>query len=541
MSTVGVFVIATAMIETSAGVDFRSALMEILGEGRVLTREEDLVFFSTDISRQGITAAAVIRPASVEQASEALACCARYERSVIPRGGGFSYTGGYVPIRPGAVIVDLRDLDRIVEINTQDMYVTVECGATWKQLYEALKAKGYRTPYFGPMSGYASTIGGALSQGSFFLGSTEHGTTAESTLGLEVIRADGTLLKTGSAASTETGSPFFRTYGPDLTGPFLGDTGALGFKVRATLKLIPFPKHQAFGTFPFEAMEASLAMVSEVGRLGLASECYCWDPAFVKSMGDRTTTLQDVKYLAGVVGSGSSLFAGLKQAAKIAAAGKKVFDGSAYLVNVVIDDVSSAGAEEKLKLIQVLAAKLGGGEIEAAAPRTIRGTPFTNFNEGPLATGPMRTLPTNSLCPHSKANQVALEVEQLFAGNAEAMKAHKLTVSTIFFAVGNNAVGIEPLFSWPDEEHRLHNRVDEKSDLKGLAGYASRPDATRFALSLRDELTDLFRRNGCVHVQIGKSYPYRETSQPETFGLLEAIKRAVDPKGLVNPGSLGLD
>ncbi len=520
---------------------FGAEIVEILGKARVLANAEDRVFFSTDISQQGVTAELVLRPNTVEAAAAAIGCCTRHGRAVIPRGGGFSYTGGYTPTREHTVIVDLRDLDRIVEINTDDMYVTVECGVTWKKLYEALKAKGFRTPYFGPMSGYSSTIGGALSQGSFFLGSTEYGTTAESTLGLEIILADGALLKTGSAATSRLGSPFFRTYGPDLTGPFLGDTGALGFKVRATLKLIPFPKHQAFGTFPFEAMEPSLAMVSEVGRLGLASECYCWDPDFVKGMGDRTSTLQDVRFLAGVVGSGSSLFSGLKHAAKIAVAGKKVFDGSAFLVNVVIDDVSAAGAEEKLKLVQAIAARLGGGEIEAAAPRATRGTPFTNFNEGPLATGPYRTLPTNGLCSHSRAPKVAVEVRDFFAANKAAMDAHRLTVSTIFFAVGNNAVCIEPLFYWPDEEHRLHDRTRETSDLTALSAYPERPDATRFALSLRTELTEIFSRNGCVHVQIGKSYPYRETSAPETFALLEAIKKAVDPKGLVNPGSLGLD
>jgi FAD/FMN-containing dehydrogenase len=517
--------------------DFLAGLTDILGGPNVVTEHEQRVFFSTDIAKRGVTAEAVIRPTSIEALAEAVGYCTRNGRYVIPRGGGFSYTEGYIPVREPTIMVDLRGLNRVVEINTEDMYVTVECGCTWKALYEALKEKGFRTPYFGPMSGFGSTVGGALSQGSFFLGSTEYGTTAETTLGLEIVLADGSILKTGSAGSNVSPSPFFRTYGPDLTGPFLGDTGALGFKARATLKLIPVPQHQAFGAFPFETMEQSIRMVSEVGRLGLASECYCWDPAFVKSIGQRTTTLQNVRFLAGVVGSGPTLFSGLKQAAKIAAAGKRVFDGSAYLVNVAIDDVSAAGAEEKLKLVRAIAAKHGGGEIEATAPRTTRGTPFTDFNSG----GALRNIPTNGLCPHSKAQALAAEVHALFADRKAVMDAHGITVSVIFFAVGNNALCIEPLFFWDDHEHRLHDRVKQTSDLAGLSAFSGRPPATTTAMQLRDELVEIFRRNGCVHVQIGKSYPYRQTRQPATYGLLQAIKRAVDPGGYVNPESLGLD
>ena len=159
----------------------------------------------------------MIAPGTVTELAEAIGLCTANNRRVIPRGGGFSYTGGYLPVMEHSIIVDMRRLDRIVEINREDMYVTVECGCTWHSLYTALKAEKLRTPYFGPISGFASTVGGALSQGSFFMGSTQYGTTAESTLGLEVVVADGTVLKTGSAATMDSPVAFF----PHLrTGPY---------------------------------------------------------------------------------------------------------------------------------------------------------------------------------------------------------------------------------------------------------------------------------------------------------------------------------
>ena len=125
-----------------------------------------------------------------------------------------------------SVTIDLRGIDQVFEINETDMYVRVGVGCTWHNLYTALKARGLRTPYFGPMSGYSATVGGALSQGSFFLGSTEYGTVMDSVLSLEMVLADGSIVHTGSDSAAGV-APFYRNYGPDLTGLFLADTGAL--------------------------------------------------------------------------------------------------------------------------------------------------------------------------------------------------------------------------------------------------------------------------------------------------------------------------
>ena len=151
------------------------------------------------------------------------------------------------------------------------------------------------------MSGYASTVGGALSQGSVFLGSTQYGTTAKSTLGLEVALADGTLLTTGSAGGAQCENPFFRTFGPDLTGLFLNDCGAFGIKTKATLRLIETPAFSGFLTFTFANHGDLLAAMSEVSRQSLAAECYGADP-YVWGMRLWDSDLgTDLTRLAGVI------------------------------------------------------------------------------------------------------------------------------------------------------------------------------------------------------------------------------------------------
>jgi FAD/FMN-containing dehydrogenase len=515
-------------------------LVTLLGAAHVSEDSVELTAFSADIYGQGVVAELVIAPGTIEELAACVALCTANQRSVIPRGGGFSYTGGYLPTVERSVIVDLRRLDRIIEINAEDLYVTVECGCTWSALYEALKARGLRTPYFGPVSGFVATVGGALSQGSFFMGSTQYGTTAESTLGLEVVLADGTRLLTGSAATRVAPSPFFRTYGPDLTGIFLGDTGALGFKARATLKLIPFPDHHRYATFSFRDSAPVLRAIADIARNGLAAECYAWDPLVVRNFAVRATDLkQGVGYLAGVVKSGSSVLGGLRDAARIAMAGNRFAEAEQYLLHVTVDERSDAAAEEKIREIYEIAEGAGGAVTESSVPRALRGTPFTYPNKI-LGSAGERWVGINSLSPHSRAPAVLEAFHQYMRSQAALTEQYAIEWGIIFFGVGTNTTCIEPLFYWPDARLPSHDHLMQADYRPTLPYQPANPGATEAMHRIRRGLNELFASLGCAHVQIGKSYRYRETREPATYALLQSIKDAVDPHHLVNPGSLGL-
>ncbi len=533
------------MQDTSYPANDRSAsigeaLVALIGREHVLTDEDQRIFFSTDIAAEGVTAAAVVRAPDVATLSKAVRLCYDKNLPMIPRGGGFSYTGGYRPVADDSVIFDLRGLDRILEINETDMYVVVETGCTWQTLYEALKAKGLRTPYFGPMSGYSATIGGALSQGSLFLGSTQYGFAADAALALEIVTGEGTILRTGSWASSPEAPPHFRSYGPDLTGIFLGDTGALGFKTKAVLRLIPFPPHQAYASFAFDQEAAAVAATSAIGRANVAAECYCWDPYFVRHMSAGSTGFaEDLKFLRGVATAGSSRWKGLVNAAKVATAGRRAFGEDIFLLHVTADDVSAAGADARIAAARALALAQGGREMPPSAPMALRGTPFTNFNI-PDRRVPERNLPTNGLASHSRIGPLSTEVRALIDRYAPEFEREKIRCGVIYFAVGTTLMTCEPLTFFDDERHFQHNRITERSDVSALSGL-SNPVAAQVAGRFRKELTAIMTAHGCGHVQIGKHYPYRETRAPATYALLAAIKRALDPRQLVNPGSLGLD
>ena len=176
------------------------------------------------------------------------------------------------------IVIDARKLDRVLEINAPDRYITAEAGCTWAKLNEALEGTGLRTPYWGPLSGINATVGGALSQNSAFFGSALHGTVADSVLGVTVVLADGSIVTTGSGGRANT-LPFTREGGPDMTGLFLGDNGAFGLKLAATIRLLPLPESQAFLSFGFPTIQAMGEAQVDMARARLVAEAWDEDAA----------------------------------------------------------------------------------------------------------------------------------------------------------------------------------------------------------------------------------------------------------------------
>jgi FAD/FMN-containing dehydrogenase len=514
-------------------------LTALLGPENVIADPAELAFYSTDVYRRAdVDAALVIRPGSVAELAQAVGLCTSRGAAVIPRGGGLSYTGGFLPTRGGSVIVDMLRLDRIVEINATDMYVIVECGTSWRAVYEALKPLGLRTPFFGPMSGYASTVGGALSQGSIFLGSTRYGTTADSVLGLDVVLADGRVVTTGSASGLTAPSPFFRNYGPDLTGPFLHDAGSFGFKARATLRLLKAPEHSGFVSFTFANHGDLLTSMSEISRRGLAAECFGADP-YIWGMRLWDSDIgRDLERVVGVIKAGRTLVSGLTDAVRMAVTGRQALADVEYAMNVAVDGHSEAEVQFALAEIRAIAAPVGR-EVEATVPRAVRGAPFLPPNDilGPKG---QRWAPSHGIAPHSRIVAVTDGLHAFFEARAEALDAHGVEWGYVTFAISTTAILLEPMLYWPGAREVYHERMIAPAHLAKLPRLPPSPETAEFVRRLRADLTAYWLSQGCAHLQIGKTYRYLEDRQAPARTLLEGFKALVDPEGLVNPGALGL-
>jgi FAD/FMN-containing dehydrogenase len=413
----------------------------------------------------------------------------------------------------------------------------VQAGCTWAKLNERLSEEGVRTPYWGPLSGIRATVGGALSQGSIFLGSGRYGTAQDSVLGLEVVTADGSRIVTGSAA-TGHARPFFRYHGPDLTGLFTGDCGALGFKTEASLRLIRRPQASEFLSWSLPDGEALFRAMAAVARSEAAAEVFAFDPFLQSLRMKRSSLAEDVKTLGKVVGGAGSLAKGLRDGLQIARSGRRFLDDVPYSLHVSVDGRDAAEAAAGAAVVRAAVGE-AGTEIENAVPRVMRANPFAEVNSM-LGPDGERWAPVHGIVPLSEAPGMYARLEALFERHGEDARRLGVNHGYLFCTISNHAALIEPCLYWPGERTAFHERVMDAGHLERLPRGEAQPEAAALAALLKDELAALFHAAGATSFQIGKFYRYREGRDPGAWALLQAVKRQVDPDGMINPGVLGL-
>jgi D-lactate dehydrogenase (cytochrome) len=518
--------------------DVAQRLGAIVGPSNLSMDPASCAAMSEDIYAQGGVAGYVVAPASIDELSKVLAAADQAGLVVVPRGGGMSYTSAYVVDAGGAVVIDMRRMNKITHLNATDMYVTVEAGCTWADLRAALHPLGLRTPFWGPLSGISSTVGGGLSQLNAFFGAGTYGTTSDSVTSVTVVLADGGIVRTGSAGTTGS-SPFFRNYGPDLTGLFCGDTGALGIKAEVTLRLIPEPANEGWLSFAMPSLEATARATAAIARTNLACEVCSFDPNLAKIRMRRAGLVADAKTLAAVVTSQKNIFEGVKQGAKMALAGRTFMDDAGYTLHVVTEGASGGQVDEALKVLAKIMSDEGGKEIENTIPKALRAAPFTPLNNI-LGPDGERWVPIHGIVPLSQGEACWVAIEAMFEANRSRMDALKITTGYLVTTVTTTGFLIEPVFFWPGARFGLHERTVEPHYLKKLPKLTHNEAAAALVTTLRDNILDIFEAHGATHFQIGRTYRYAQTRDPLTLALLKAVKSYVDPKGLMNPGALGL-
>lgn len=513
-----------------------AALQDALG-GKVRADDQTRDFYANDVFWQpGIRPLAIVFPSSAGDAAAAVRIAADNGIAVVPRGGGMSYTKGYLPAVEDAIVIDACDLDSVIEVNTDDLYVTVEAGCTWADLDKALEGTGLRTGYWGPLSGINATVGGALSQNSAFFGSTLNATVAESVIGLSVVLPDGTLVTTGSGGRRDT-KPFTREGGPDLTGLFLGDTGALGFKTAATLRLWPKPLAVGFLSFGFRSMADMAGAQVAMARERLVSEGFGIDRTKASHSASVNRISDGLKVLGNVAKTGKTLMGSIKDAAAVAAGGTSFLKKHEFTLHLVLE----ARNDDELAVSMARAREIcadAGTELDPSVPRVMRSKPFGPVR-GMLGLNGERWVPIHAVFPMGDWRKVVEANDAFFAERKPFMDEHGIVYSVMSLTVGNEFF-IEPAFYWHDEITPLHVQSVGEDITRPWLDRPANPAARQAVAELRDATQQLYISLGGVNWQVARDYPFRSVLNPPTWDLLSAIKRSVDPNGIMNPGSLGL-
>lgn len=516
-----------------------TTLCRIVGADHISHDRDIRKLHSQDIwSSAPCVAAMIVSPTSLDQVSRVVAATTAAGFAIAPRGAGMSYTGGYLPAVERTISLNLSRMDRILSISPDDMTVTVEAGCSWSALNAALSPLGLRTPFWGPMSGLVSTIGGGLSQLNAMLGAGQYGTSSESVIALTVVLADGAILRTG-ARGPDGNSPFYRHYGPDLAGLFCGDCGVFGVKAEITLRLIRAPAHEDYASFSFSTGHELLTAMAEMARAGIASEMCAFDPGLTKVRMARASLGSDVRTLGAVISKQKSLYKGLVEAGKVALAGRSFVDEGDYPLHVICEGRSKAAVDADIAEARRVAVLNNGHEIENTIAKVIRAVPFPPLNSV-LGPSGERWVPTHGVTALSQAPAIFASIEAIFAEMRDAFEKAGISTGYLFSSLSTNALIIEPVFYWPDERFAIHEVAIEPAHLAKLPVLAFNPSAASVVADGRKRLIAAFEQFGCGHFQIGRSYPYRQSRDKDSWRLLQTIKDAVDPSGALNPGNLGL-
>jgi glycolate oxidase len=482
-----------------------------------------------DVYAAGPEPLAVFRPESVEQLSAGIAAATAQGIAIVPRGGGMSYTGGYLSPTPKFILIDTAGLNRIIALNEADMTVTVETGVTWDALRRYLQPKGYRVRCWGTLSGINATVGGGMSQNGVFWGANA-GTAVDSALSFDVVLADGTI--------ASTGSPFFRPYGPDVTGLFAADCGAFGVKARVTLRLVREGRF-SYGSFAFDAAEQIITAMAGIAREGLAAENFGFDPFLQSQRMKRDSLASDAKSLVTMMKAQGSLMKGLKEGAKVALAGRNFLDGVPFSLHCISERRRETEAEADMAEITALVQAAGGRAVENSIPKILRANPFPPVNSMVGPNGE-RWVPVHGFLPHSRLVAGWEAIQAIYARHADAMARLNVEAGAMLAAVSPQACLIEPVFFWPEALNPLHRHAVEPAHLAKLKGFAANADASALVHTLRGEIISAFRSLGAIHLQIARTYPLKASHDPAMWALLTAMKRQLDPQNLMNPGVLGL-
>ncbi len=451
--------------------------------GCVLKTLEEMLPYRSDASHfGGELPLAVVMPENTEQVSELMKYCFLNGVPVVARGGGTSLTGASVVTGKG-IVVDMLRMDRIFEVSVTDKYVLAGAGVRIDDLNERLARAGHMFPP-DPGSSIAATVGGVISTNAGGLRCLKYGTTKDWILGVEAVLSDGRIIQCGNKTLKS------RT-GYDLTSLLVGSEGTLAIITKAYLKITNLP----------ESSGRIVAYYSDISALGRAV-------ADVRSGRIQPTIAEflDRKTMDAVGTSGNVSFP-----AEAAYMLLLDVDGPAEAIDRYLHDVSSAlGPSKPIKVHSTR------DDAEMRLLYIARKGAYSSLLKMRRSEND-HVLIGDIVVPPSELSMVLSEISML---------AGQMRVSVALFGhIGDGNIHANMFVDFSDEEEsgrvaKFHTEI------------------ARLALS----------HGGSVSAEHGIGVEKRELLEMEyahrssmaTLEVMKALKSAMDPKGILNPGKVFL-
>ena len=232
-------------------------LKDIVGAENVSCETADRILHAFDATQRCFLPEVVVHAESAEQISRVVRLASEHRIPVLPRGAGSGFTGGSLPIKGGIVVV-LTRMNRILEIDADNLTATVEPGVVTGRLQQEVQRLGLFYPP-DPASKDFCTLGGNIAECAGGPRCVKYGVTRDYVLGLEVVTPSGEIIHTG-------GRTMKNVVGYDLTRLFVGSEGTLGIVTRITLRLLPKPEASKTLLVAFATIDGAAQAVSAIIR-----------------------------------------------------------------------------------------------------------------------------------------------------------------------------------------------------------------------------------------------------------------------------------
>ena len=450
-------------------------LKEIVGEKNASDNSVDLYAYSGDASVHQAMPNAIVRPRTIEQVQKIMRYANNNKIPVIPRGAGSGTSGHSVPI-DGGIVLDMKRMNRIIEIRPNDMLVRVEPGVVDDDLNRALKPYGLFYPP-APASSRIATIGGEIGANASGVRSVKYGATRDYVMGMKVVLADGKLVNLGSNTRVHSS-------GYQLERLIVGSEGTLGIVVEATMRIYPLPKYRCLGIANFDKLEDAGDTISEIIASGA-------QPSMLELMDGI-----------GIVAVNKALNLGLREVGAII-----LFEADGNVKSAI---------DYEIKKMKEICEKHNGYAIELSYDAKERQKIFggrkklfaslSKYKEGIICTD----LADDMGVPNSKVAEAAQKIHEI----AE----HNNVIMAVYGHCGSGVIHTKIMLDtnkksqWKDAENVIEELYDYIHSIGGVVS----------------------AEHG---IGLSKAPPWKK-ARKDVVPVMRAIKKALDPNNILNPHKL---
>ena len=455
------------------GSRFLDELRSTLPDLHLLTEPGDTEAYrydETEYMRPG-RPLAVAFPTSTAEVSQIVRLCAAHRVPIVPRGAGSGLSGGAVAVDDALTMVMTR-MNRILEIDRENLVAVVQPGIVNAEFGRAVADLGLFYPP-DPASFEWCTIGGNLAENSGGLRCVKYGVTRDFVLGLEVVLADGAVIRTG-------GKNLKDVAGYSLTGVFIGSEGTLGIITEATLRLLPAPAPKLTMLAFFPSVTAAGEAVSAITEAGIV-------PVTLELMDQFTIRAVDDAHQLGL-------------------------DRDAGAMLMIESDAGGTAAAEELERAEAACHRAGATSIVRAADPTEADW----LRQARRAAHP--SLERAGVARMDDVGVPRSRIPEMLAAIERISSAHGLPVGVFGHAGDGN---LHPTFVVDRDDPTAETRID-----------SARAEIYRAALELGGTIT------GEHGTGVAKKRYLELQRGPDAVRVMRAIKAALDPLGILNPGKV---